>query len=131
MLEEQGGPEKLTIQRIAVPTPGPTDVLIKVQYCGVDGHDAAIRSGIRRLGFTPGMIPGHEMSGTVVAVGDQVSTLGPGDSVCNKTQPSDRDLDHLIERRLRMQQDTTLMWSLWPLPDGPRVGVFEPKLHKR
>ena len=88
MLEEQGGPEKLTIQRIAVPTPGPTDVLIKVQYCGVDGHDAAIRSGIRRLGFTPGMIPGHEMSGTVVAVGDQVSTLGPGDSVCNKTQPS-------------------------------------------
>ena len=88
VLQEQGGPEKLVIRKVAIPTPGPTGVLIKVQYCGIDGHDSAIRSGIRRMDFTPGMVQGHEMSGTVVAVGDQVSTLKPGDSVCNKVQYS-------------------------------------------
>ena len=94
VLSEQGGPEKLVIRKVNIPTPGPRDVLIKVQYCGVDGHDTAIRSGIRRLGFTPGMIPGHEMSGTVVEVGDQVTTLEPGDLACNKTQPSCGLCDH-------------------------------------
>ena len=88
VLPEQGGPEKLVIRKVDIPAPGPTDVLIKVQYCGVDGHDTAIRSGIRRIDFTPGMVQGHEMSGTVVAMGDQVSTLKPGDLICNKTQPS-------------------------------------------
>lgn len=82
-LNAQGGPENLVIQEIEIPTPGPRDVLIKVQYCGVDGHDSAIRTGIRRRGFTPGMILGHEIAGVAVEVGAQVSMAKVGDRVCS------------------------------------------------
>ena len=86
VLPEQGEPEKLVIQEVAVPTPGPREVLIKVQYCGVDGHDQAVRKGIRRRGFIPGSVLGHEISGTVVEVGSEVGTLKPGDRVCTMAE---------------------------------------------
>ena len=68
-----------------MPAPGPRDVLIKDQYCGVDGHDLAVRRGIMRRTFKPGIILGHEVSGTVAEVGGLVSTVKPGDRVCNRT----------------------------------------------
>ena len=48
VLPEQGGPEKLLIRKVDIPPPGPTDVLIKVQYCGIDGHDTG--APLRRSG---------------------------------------------------------------------------------
>ena len=63
-----------------VPEPGPGQVRIKVEACGVCHSDAFVRSG----GF-PGMtlprIPGHEIAGRVDAVGQGVTEWKPGERV--------------------------------------------------
>lgn len=58
--------------------PGPEDVHIRILYCGIchsDIHQARGEWGPARYP----MVPGHEIVGTVVAVGDRVRGLGPGD----------------------------------------------------
>jgi D-arabinose 1-dehydrogenase-like Zn-dependent alcohol dehydrogenase len=63
-----------------IPEPGAGQVRIKVAACGICHSDAFIKSG----GF-PGLqlprVPGHEVSGTIDAVGDGVSLWGVGDRV--------------------------------------------------
>ena len=77
-----GGPDVLRIERMAVPRPGPGEVLIKVAYAGVNRPDV-----IQRLGFYPpppgaSPIPGLEVSGTVAALGEGVVSAIPGQNVC-------------------------------------------------
>ena len=77
-----GGPDVLRIERIAVPQPGPGEVLIKVAYAGVNRPDV-----IQRQGFYPpppgaSPIPGLEISGTVAALGGGVVSTIPGQNVC-------------------------------------------------
>ncbi|WP_428027934.1 NAD(P)H-quinone oxidoreductase [Altererythrobacter sp.] len=67
-----GGPDVLVPESAAVPEPGPQDVLIRVAYAGVNRPDC-----IQRAGFypaPPGASPilGLEVSGTIVAVGEEV-----------------------------------------------------------
>lgn len=69
------------------PTPGPREVVIRVGACGVCGSDThcfetddegyVLFSGPVSLP----VVPGHEFSGTVVAVGKEVRTLRPGQLV--------------------------------------------------
>lgn len=57
---------------------GPHDVLIEIQYCGIchsDIHQARDEWG----GATYPMVPGHEIVGKVVRVGDQVKKFKPND----------------------------------------------------
>lgn len=54
------------------PTPGPADLLVEVAVCGVCGTDVHIADG--EFPPTPyPIIPGHELSGTVVAVGAEAA----------------------------------------------------------
>jgi len=63
-----------------IPTPGPRQVRIKVEACGVCHSDAFVKSG----GF-PGLqlprIPGHEIAGRVDAIGTDVTAWKVGDRV--------------------------------------------------
>lgn len=64
------------------PVPGPHDVLIAVKYCGVCGTDLHIYHGDGGAAPVPeGTIIGHEFSGVVESVGDQVRSVRPGDRV--------------------------------------------------
>ena len=77
-----GGPDVLRIERMAVPQPGPGEVLVKVAFAGVNRPDV-----IQRMGFYPpppgaSLIPGLEISGTVAALGQGVVTPIPGQNVC-------------------------------------------------
>ncbi|TAL18798.1 NAD(P)-dependent alcohol dehydrogenase [bacterium] len=59
--------------------PGPHDVLIDIRYCGVchsDIHQVRNEWG----GSLYPMVPGHEISGVVAAVGGKVRKFSPGDS---------------------------------------------------
>src|ERR1700736_2711957 len=61
-------------------TPRPHDVLLEILFCGVchsDIHQARDEWG----GSIFPMVPGHEIVGTVVAVGDQVSRWRTGQTV--------------------------------------------------
>ncbi len=77
-----GGPEVLRPERVPVPMPGPGQVLIKVAFAGVNRPDVVQRQG----GYPPppgaSPIPGLEISGTVVALGEGVGDLGEGQQVC-------------------------------------------------
>lgn len=62
-----GDPSVLRPATRPVPTPGRGELLVKVGAVGVCGHDVLARRG--ELAARPGVVLGHEISGTVVAVG--------------------------------------------------------------
>jgi NADPH:quinone reductase-like Zn-dependent oxidoreductase len=64
------------------PAPGRFDVLVAPPFAGVNPADVLQREGRHPVppGY-PADIPGLEVAGTVVAVGDGVSAFGPGDRV--------------------------------------------------
>jgi 2-desacetyl-2-hydroxyethyl bacteriochlorophyllide A dehydrogenase len=67
----RGAGRPLAIETVADPVPGPSDVIIKVQRCGICGTDLHMTSG-HGWDFPIGTIPGHEYSGEIVEVGSQV-----------------------------------------------------------
>lgn len=68
--------------RRAVPVPSSHQVLIKVAAAGVNRPDVMQRQGLYPPPPGASDIPGLEVAGTVVAVGDQVAHLREGDQVC-------------------------------------------------
>jgi len=81
-ITKPGGPEVLELEELATPTPGPGEILIKVEAAGVNRPDT-----IQRMGFyapPPGSpdTPGLEVAGTVVALGDNANQWNVGDRVC-------------------------------------------------
>lgn len=62
-----------------MPEPKGRELLIRVATCGVCGTDVHIFRG-EYLGTYP-IVPGHEFSGVVEAVGPEVRSLAPGDRV--------------------------------------------------
>ncbi|WP_029529524.1 NAD(P)H-quinone oxidoreductase [Pseudomonas sp. S9] len=84
-ITEPGGPEVLQPRQTAVPSPGAGEVLIKVQAAGVNRPDVIQRAG--KYPMKPGMspIPGLEIAGEVVALGEGVSAFKLGDKVCALT----------------------------------------------
>ena len=66
------------VEEVPVPEVGPSEVLIKVAACGICGTD--IKKIFQRY-VEPPQILGHELAGTVVAVGPGVTKWEPGDRV--------------------------------------------------
>lgn len=64
-------PGKLTLVERPIPTPGSGEVLIKVEACGICGADAGAIEGQER-GTTYPRVPGHEVVGTLVSLGQNV-----------------------------------------------------------
>lgn len=65
------GPNDLRVEDRPSPEPGPGEAVLRVGACGICGTDLRIASGGHRA-YPPGTvrIPGHEVAGTVLAVGD-------------------------------------------------------------
>ncbi len=76
-----GGPEVLQAQTRDVPAPSPNQVLIRVRAAGVNRHDCGQR---QRGSPPPGAtdIPGLEVAGEVVGLGESVQGLTLGAPVC-------------------------------------------------
>ncbi len=77
-----GGPEVLRAVELAVPLPGPGEVLVKVAYAGINGPDVAQRKGVYPPPPGASPLPGLEISGSVVAIGEGVVSPLPGTRVC-------------------------------------------------
>jgi alcohol dehydrogenase, propanol-preferring len=71
-----------TIHRVErpVPEPGPGEVLVAVSVCGVCRTDLHVRDGDLPPHRIP-VVPGHEVVGTVAAVGEGVARFVEGDRV--------------------------------------------------
>ncbi len=76
---QTGGAEQLKYVDAPQPVPGPKQALVKIAAAGVNFIDVYHRIGLYKLDlpFTPGM----EASGTVEAVGPEVTNVKPGDRV--------------------------------------------------
>ena len=77
-----GGPEVLKIVQRARPEPSAEQILIKVQFAGVNRPDALQRAGNYAPPAGASDLPGLEASGVVEAVGAGVSKWKVGDAVC-------------------------------------------------
>jgi threonine dehydrogenase-like Zn-dependent dehydrogenase len=71
-------PGRVTIEERPVPVPGPGQVLIEIDHCGICGSDIHL---IMEGWGKPGSVFGHESAGTIAAVGDGVEDWAPGDVV--------------------------------------------------
>ncbi len=75
---------KMEVREVPVPVPGPDEVLIRVESCGICGTDVDIRdrgmSGEPPMPFTMG----HEYAGIVAQVGSTVTEFKVGDRVASE-----------------------------------------------
>lgn len=81
-ISEAGGPEVLKPGPRPVPEPGASEVLIRVAAAGVNRPDVAQRKGVYPPPPGASDIPGLEVSGEIVALGDGVADWQVGDAVC-------------------------------------------------
>src|SRR5271170_6457683 len=63
------------------PTPGPSDVLVRIRAAALNYRDHAIITGKYRYGMDHDTIPCSDAAGEVVAVGASVTRFKPGDRV--------------------------------------------------
>lgn len=73
------GIQEVSVIPTPVPECGPTDVLVRVAYCGICGSDVPryFDGGVHSFP----QVLGHEFSGVVEAIGSEVTTVSPGDRV--------------------------------------------------
>ncbi|TCK23234.1 putative PIG3 family NAD(P)H quinone oxidoreductase [Ancylobacter aquaticus] len=77
-----GGPEALVPEQRPVPVPGAGEILVKVAAAGVNRPDVMQRKGLYPPPPGAPDIPGLEISGEVVALGEGVTRWKLGDKVC-------------------------------------------------
>ncbi len=77
-----GGPEVIRIGEAPVPQPGPGKVLVEVVAAGINRPDCMQRTGNYPPPPGESNIPGLEISGRVVALGEGVTGLKINDAVC-------------------------------------------------
>jgi (R,R)-butanediol dehydrogenase/meso-butanediol dehydrogenase/diacetyl reductase len=78
------------IENVADPIPGPADLVLEVERCGICGSDISLTSSTQGdypmrpfvdSIYRPGAVLGHEFSGRIVAVGKDVRSFAIGDRI--------------------------------------------------
>jgi succinate semialdehyde reductase (NADPH) len=98
-----GAGQPLQIERIAVPAPRRGEILVRVAACGVCHTDLHVIKG--EVAFPMPAVLGHEISGTVAALGEGVDGPAVGTRVvgtfimpCGSCEACARDRDDLCSR---------------------------------
>ena len=108
---------------IVVPDPGPNDVIVRVQACGVCHTDLAYRDGDIEDAFP--FLLGHEAAGVVETVGSAVTHVEEGDFVilnwravcgecraCKKGEPKYCFNTHNASKKMTLEDGTELTPAL-------------------
>jgi L-iditol 2-dehydrogenase len=76
------GPQDLRVEEVAIPEIGPDELLVKVLAASICGTDLRIFHGNHRM-YAPGTvrIPGHEVVGTIAAIGKDLTGFHEGERV--------------------------------------------------
>jgi S-(hydroxymethyl)mycothiol dehydrogenase len=121
----------VSVQRIVVPDPGPGEVVVRVQACGVCHTDLHYREGGINDAFP--FLLGHEASGIVEAVGAGVTNVAPGDfvilnwrAVCGDCRACRRGRPWYCFNTFNASQPMTLT-SGQPLSNALGIGAFVEK----
>jgi NADPH:quinone reductase-like Zn-dependent oxidoreductase len=88
VIDKPGGYEALTLRDSPTPEPGPGEVRIRVEACGLNYADGIIRMGLyasaKKLHGYP-ITPGFEVAGVIDALGKGVTRFELGDEVIGLT----------------------------------------------
>ena len=80
------GLDNMIIKEIPKPTAGKGNVVVSLEYVGICGSDVHYyhsgKCGAYEVDMSQDYMLGHETAGTVVEVGEGVTTLKVGDRVC-------------------------------------------------
>jgi NADPH2:quinone reductase len=76
---QHGGPEVLQVADVPTPSPGPGEILIRVEAIGVNFIDVYQRKGLYKVAVP--FTPGQEAAGTVESIGAGVVDFAVGDQV--------------------------------------------------
>lgn len=68
-----GSGKPLVLEERPDPTPGPGEVVLRVERCGICGSELHVGDGGHE--FPGGLVMGHEFAGTIVALGEGVTGL--------------------------------------------------------
>jgi NADPH:quinone reductase-like Zn-dependent oxidoreductase len=80
-----GGPDVLVIDELPIPSPGPGELLVRVDAAGVGPWDALIREGKSKVSPPPPLTLGSDLSGVVDGLGPGVVEFKVGDQVYGVT----------------------------------------------
>lgn len=98
-------PGKIAVKEVPKPTPGPGEVLLKVEACALCGTDQRVLRGEKAVSVP---IIGHEITATAVELGAGVSPLHMGKRIavqtvigCGKCPPCLRHQENLCENTFK------------------------------
>ncbi len=140
------GPEALVLEERSLPKAGPGEVVLRVRACGICGTDLKIVRGAHRA-YPLGTIrvPGHEIVGDVIDLGDGVTGLEEGQRVfvapnvgcgacgacrsgranlCERPEAFGITMDGGFARALLVPAPAVQQGVLLPLPAGASPAVF-------
>jgi threonine dehydrogenase-like Zn-dependent dehydrogenase len=78
-------PGVVEVEERPVPRPGPDEVLVEVDHCGICGSD--IHLLLEGWAGKAGLVAGHEFTGSIAALGDGVAGWAVGDPVVGGPSP--------------------------------------------
>ncbi len=98
ILDRYSEKQQLRLGDMPEPVPGPDDVLVEVEAAGLNPLDSKIRDGAFKpiLPYKPPLVLGHELAGTVVAIGANVRLVKVGDAIY--ARPRDGQIGAFAER---------------------------------
>ena len=73
--------KNLEDREVSTPKPISDEVLIKIQAAGICHSDVHYRDGVSSVGYLP-ITLGHEIAGTIIELGSEVTEFQVGDRVC-------------------------------------------------
>src|SRR4051794_34333594 len=115
VLEEFGKP--LAVQEVDLAEPAAGEVLVRLVACGVCHTDMYTASGADPSGYAPTVL-GHEGAGIVERVGENVSSVQPGDRVVTLFSPQCRECIHCRSTRTNLCLAIREQQNQGYLPDG-------------
>ncbi len=85
-ITKAGDPDVLEIREAPTPTPGPGEVLIRVEASGINFADIMARQGLYPDAPPLPAVVGYEVAGVIEAVGEGVTDMKVGDDVLAMTR---------------------------------------------
>ncbi len=109
--------QPLNVTEVDLAAPGPGEVLVRLEACGVCHTDLYTASGADPSGYAPTVL-GHEGAGIVEALGEGATSLARGDRVVTLFSPQCRECVHCLDPRTNLCLAIREQQNLGYLPDG-------------